>query len=116
MAVKANITESDHLFIGEDKSIDFLITENGVPVDCSSWEITWSLARNKADAALLKKSGTDITFSNGNGTNDKVSVALADVDTDGLLPGWYTHGLWRIDDGAELVLSYGKVYLGKVVV
>lgn|SRR5574342_89323 len=116
MAVRAVISQAHHWFIGEDRTLDFLITENGVPLDCSGFAMAWALKRNPWDdtVVLAKATPGEITTANGNGTDDKVRVAVLDTDTDALLSGWYYHTLRRTDAGQEVVLSFGPAYLGKV--
>ena len=113
MAVKVDISEADHLFIGEDRTLDFHITEAGVPLDCSGFDLLWALSRNKNDTPSILKTTPTITVGDGDGTGDRVSVPLDAADTANLLPGWYSHALWRTDSGSAIVLSYGRCYLGR---
>lgn len=113
MAVRADVAEH-RIFVGESKVIEFLLTDDaGAPVNASGWALRWALTRHKMDQPLVEKLGGDITVGNGNGTGDLIGVTVEAQDTSGLAPGWYVHGLWRVDAGAEAVLAAGKIYLGR---
>jgi len=116
MAVRSPITEAHHWFVGEDRFLEFLITEAGAALDCSTFAMEWALKRNVNDSTVVltkTTGGATISTDDGDGTDDLVRVAIYDTDTDGLLPGWYSYVLRRTDPGAEVVLAYGPAYLAK---
>lgn len=116
MAVRSPIKETDHWFIGEDRYLEFLITETGVPLDCSTFALEFALKRNAwDDTIVLTKTtgGGQILTADGNGTDDLVRVAVQDTDTDALLSGNYFYTLRRTDSGQEVVLAYGPAWLSK---
>lgn len=116
MAVRSPITEAHHWFVGEDRFLEFLITENATPLNCSTFAMEWVCKRHpNDDTVVISKTtgGATISTADGDGTKDLVRVAIYDTDTDGLLPGWYSYVLRRTDAGAEVVLAYGPAYLQK---
>lgn len=115
MAVRSPIRETDHWFIGEDRTLDFYITENNLPLDCSTFAMAFALKRHRWDdtTIITKTTPTGITVSNGDGTGDLVRVAIEDTDTDALLSGNYYYTLRRTDSGAEVVLAFGPAWLSK---
>ena len=110
-AVETDIAKSEHWFAGEDRSLEYLVNDSaGADLDMGAFALTWELKDSlDSDAALITKTvGSGITVANGTGTNDKATVAVDDVDTEGL-DGSYFHILRRTDAGSESVLSFGKV-------
>jgi hypothetical protein len=115
MAIKAPIAASDEWYAGEDKSLVFTIYQsNGTTAqDLTGWTLSWTLKRFASDldvAAILTKttvSGITLTTP-GSGV---ATVAVADTDTDPIVPGLYHHELKRTNAGNETVLSYGTAVL-----
>ena len=119
MAIQAPITAADQLWIGEDKTlrIDVKQTDGTTAQTMTGWALTWELLdRSGGEVLLTKTTGAgEIAIGNGDGTDDRASVTIDDVDTeeaslpDG--PGNYYHALRRTDAGSEALLSYGGVLL-----
>lgn len=106
-----NITDGDNFFIGEDKTIeiDVLQSDNATAQTMTGWTLTWELkARNRSTAALISATPT---IGNGDGTDDRATITVADTDTEALGPGTYYHHLRRTDAGSEQILSHGSVVL-----
>lgn len=122
-AVEARIAESEHWFIGEDRTLVFDVTSDGTtPQTMTGWALTWEmLERRGGNSVLISKTtgAAQITISNGAGTNDRATVAITDVDTEGdgtdndppLDPGTYFYVLRRTDAGSESVLAFGDAVL-----
>lgn len=121
-AVEAKIQESEHWFIGEDRSIVIDVTSDGTtPQTMTGWALTWELLTQRGGTVLITKAtgGSGITIGNGSGTNDRATVVVTDVDTEGdgtandppLDPGTYFHVLRRTDSGSESVLAFGDAVL-----
>jgi len=130
MAIEFNITGADSWFIGEDKILEFeILQDDGLiltnplkaPQDVAGWTLAWALKKSDAatDPALLLKttsSGITITgvYNAVRATNtQRVSITIADTDTDALKPLTYRHSLKRMTAGAEAVLAFGSVVLLK---
>ena len=104
MADEQDITESADLFTGEDKVIQFTITDQTI----TGWALSWMVKRRATDAdanALITKTtaagGITITGAN------TCEVALTDDDSSTLRADTYRHELKRTDAGLETVLSSG---------
>ncbi len=113
MSVDAPIADTDNLFIGEDRSLEFTVVDAaGAAQDISGYALEWVMreAPNSTNAAITKTTGGGgITITDGPG--GVCSVAIEDTDTLSLLPGRYFHTLRRTDDGVETVLSFGEAVL-----
>lgn len=110
MSIESHITLDDKWFVGEEKQLKFLIVDaDGAALDVSGYTLEWVLGIE--GVAILTVEEANITISNGNGTNDAVTVSVDASDTDTLDAGLYQHSLRRIDDEAEQVLSYGEAHL-----
>jgi hypothetical protein len=105
----ARINQDFTLYAGEDKQINFTITdENGVAIDLVGSTAVWVLARITSTPEILitKRStvSTQIDY-----TDNTYHIYLEDVDTD-LLHGKYAHELRMVNaDGQESVLATGQV-------
>jgi hypothetical protein len=123
-ATESAITESQHLFVGEDRSLVFDVTSDGTtPQTMTGWSLTWELLTRRGGTILITKStgGSGITIGNGSGTNDRATVVVSDTDTEGIattlgvdidqVAGTYFHVLRRTDSGSESVLAFGDVVL-----
>ncbi len=116
MSTYAPITAAKGWFIGEDKTMQFAVSDsNGDPQNMTGWALEWVIRRAPESSSTLittKTTGAgDITLSNGLGTNDYALVTIADADTVGLAPATYHYTLRRTDDGSEQVLAYGEAVL-----
>lgn len=105
----ARINQDFTLYAGEDKQINFTITdEDGVAVDLTGSSAVWVLARiaSTPDLVITKRSTvpTQIDY-----TNNTYHVYLNYEETD-LLHGKYKHELRMINsDMQESVLATGEV-------
>lgn len=115
-AAEAHVAESEHFFIGEDRSLVIDVTSDGTtPQTMTGWALTWELMDRKGGTALITKAtgGSGITIGNGSGTNDRATVVITDADTEAITQGagTYYHVLRRTDSGSETVLAFGDFYL-----
>ena len=127
MAIERNVTAVDHVFLGEDKILEFAIYADHAmttPVDVSGWDLIWVLRKKdgSADPALIEKeTGDGITVvgafdSDPAANTQRVRVTLLDTDTYDpeaspaveLRKGKYRHSLKRLDDGSETILVFGS--------
>lgn len=103
----AKINQDFEIFAGENKQLNFTITdESGEAADISGSAAVWVLARISGEPNILVQktiAGGGITIN-----QNVFSVLLDDVDTD-ILNGKYRHELRMQKDGAESVLAIGQV-------
>lgn len=110
MSKESHITLADKWFVGEEKQLKFLIVDAaGDPLNVSGYTLEWVLGVD--GAAILTIAAANIAISNGDATNDAITVSVDASDTEALSAGIYQHSLRRIDDEAEQVLSYGEAHL-----
>lgn len=108
----AKIKQDFDLFAGEDKQINFTITDDaGDPVDLTGTNAVWVLARLRSvQENLIEKTvdGGGITIS-----SNVYQVHLDEGDTD-QLSGKYRHELRMIDSAGQietvLAIGQGQVY------
>lgn len=111
------ITDAHGWHIGEDRRLVIHVKNSaGVPVDVSGFALSWMLKRYVTDldaAALLTKTTAGGsppvtiagTYNADPDVNEqRVYVAIADIDTDGMRPFVYKHELKRTDAGSEGLL------------
>ena len=113
-AIQADITLEERLFIGEDRTINIDVNEadGHTPQTMTGFALTWELKDSITGTVRVTKTvGSGITIGNGDGTDDRAAIALADTDTEGLTAGTLFHHLRRTDAGSELVLAFGNVIL-----
>jgi hypothetical protein len=124
MAYLQDVTEDDHVFIGEDKQLIFTIWTNQaltIPFDVTGMTFLWVLRKtDKADdPALLSKTPTLTGTFNADSTQNtqRVVVTLEDSDSydAAAIPplftrGTYRHSLKRIDAGSEGIATYGDFF------
>lgn len=117
--VRANITADDHVVIGEDRTINIDVNQSDgtTAQTMTGWALTWELLDRPKGTVLVSKTtgaGT-ITIGNGDGTDDRAAITLADGDTEsGTIStgaGNYWHVLRRTDAGNEAVIAYGRFVL-----
>lgn len=114
MGIVANILESVNWFIGEDKTINIDVNQSDgtTPQAMTGWALTWELKDSPNGAIKVSKTvGSGITIGNGDGTNDRAAIAIADTDTEPLNPGTYYHQLRRSDAGNEVIQAFGDAVL-----
>lgn len=96
--------------------VDVVTVDGGAtPQTMTGWALGF-VVRLGANLVLSKAtSGSGITIGNGNGTDDRATVAIADTDTAGWVAGRdYSWALWRTDDGSDTPLAYGPCRLVSV--
>lgn len=108
------ITAAHRWIVGEDRRLVIHVKDDdGVPVNVSTFVLSWMLKRHDydddIDAILIKTTSGGVTVSGSYDVNpdvnsQRVYVAIADTDTDSLLPTLYVHELKRMDAGLEGVL------------
>lgn len=116
MPERVQITASDELFSGVDKTLQFTVVDaSDAAVNITGWALEWVLyqgvsPKKGATALITKTTSAGITITNGAG--GVCQVAIADTDTDTIdgddKPGYYQE-LRRTDAGLEDVLAYGPV-------
>lgn len=115
MSKTVNVTITDGWFLGEDKDLVIDVVDvNGDPQNMTGWTLDWVLRRATGSAdTVLQASDAEvtITISNGDGTNDRATIAVARAGTSGLAPGTYAHALRRTDTNSDTVLAAGTVVL-----
>ena len=119
MAKRTDITASLFWFAGEDKVIRIpIVDESNAALNVSSFALTFELKDAIdtviASAKFSKTTGAgQITFDNSAGTNDRVLIAIADTDTEGL-NGKYQGVLRRTDAGSEDPLWIGSCIIQSI--
>lgn len=116
----ADITAADKWYAGEDKTLRFTIYTDDTEATCedvSGFTLSWKLTTKPGATALLTKTGTvSGTFNATPASNtQRVTVSIADTDTDALTATTYYHELKRTDAGNEAVLAQGRATLLKPV-
>ena len=112
MSIESNIAESDNLFLGEDKILQYTVTDSAGAIQViTGWALEWVLrsAAGHGTALLTKTVGSGITITNGAG--GILQVAIADDDTLSMAPDTYYYTLRRTDAAFEVVLAFGTVVL-----
>lgn len=116
-AVESPVTEAQHWFIGEDRSLRYDVTSDGTtPQTMTGWALTWELLDRRGGTVLITKTTVSgITIGTGSGTDDRATVAVSDTDTEALTGGAGTYHtvLRRTDAGSEVVLAFGDAVLQK---
>ena len=110
MAKRNDITAAHFFFKGTDKTIywDVVDSANAAQV-MTGWTLSWKMyPANGSGNALLTKTPA---ISNGDGTDDRATVTIADTDTSALPAGNYLYELLRTDAGFQEVLSFGDLVM-----
>ena len=118
MSVRTNITQTDNYILGEDKQLQFLVVDSaGSAQTMTGWALEFIVRSDpdSASTAISKTTASGIAISNGNGTDDRATVTIADDDTVALRPGLYYYAIRRTDAGSEQVLAFGTVELVQAV-
>lgn len=108
MATKSTLT----IFADADLSVrvDVKTTDGGASAQTmTGWALAFSIRRTSDNALVLSKTTVSgITIGNGDGTDDRATIAIADTDTTDWPAGQgYKWGLWRTDAGSDIPLAYG---------
>ena len=108
MSTQANIIVSDGFFRAEDKDLVFTVLQSsGQAQNITGWTITFRMATTQGGAAVITKSATLTTPSQGICT-----VTLASADTSGLsVDTTYFYDLRRTDTGSRAELAYGTILI-----
>lgn len=109
-AKEAPIRESEHLFIGEDRTIriDVVQSDDTTPQAMTGWSLTWELLNRRGGTVLITKTPS---IGNGSATDDRATITITDTDTEAIDPGTYFHVLRRTDAGGEAVLAFGDAVI-----
>ena len=123
MARQQNLGMSAEWFVGEDKSLPFEVysQDEATIENVTGWAMQWVLRRVQGgdDVKLSKTtSGGGVAISGTYNADpavntQRVTVTVADTDTQFFQPGLYMHTLKRTDAGFATVLAYGQVFLKK---
>lgn len=112
MALRADISQRDDWYLGEDKALQFVIwTDKGKTArqDITGWTFTYDFYAN-GEEAFSATSGDGITITDA--AEGELTVAVAAEDTAALTDlSNLHHVLRRSDAGNEAVLSIGDVIL-----
>ena len=123
MSYESNIAATDMLFAGEDKILSYEVFAAGSTTlmeDVAGWALRWTMKQGNTtltkttSVVLPDPGGITITgvYNAARATNtQRILVAIADTDTEGLIEGPWTCSLKRLDAGLEAILSHGKVHL-----
>lgn len=116
MAIEANFTEDDDIFVGEDKTLRFHIfadDEGEAAEDVASFALAFTVRPFPASPSttISKTSGSGIavtgSFNSTPASNtQRIVVTLTDTDLS-ISPRSYAYSLKRTDDGFETVLAFG---------
>jgi len=100
-ALVQHITKNDRVHFGTDRPIWIDVNDHlDADLDVSAFALTWELIDSDGTVAVTKSTVAGITFTNGDGTNDRVVVDLAMADTTSLdTTKRYRHRLRRTDTG-----------------
>jgi hypothetical protein len=134
VAIELNYTAEDHIFLGTDKIFEYeIFADDGIDedladgspnplktmVDASTLEFAWAMAKTVKGSPVFPAkrtapAGTGITvvgvYASGRVANtQRVRVTISDEDTDALKEASYYYGFKRMSDGAEEILTFGKV-------
>ena len=118
MTIETNLPRGT-MSIGEDKTVRVTVRardSNGVapgdegyiatPQTMTGWTFQLVLKKYRSDGhGDVVLTATSATLSNASGTDDRVAMAIADTDTDALVPGPYEVQVWRNDAGSEVCLA-----------
>jgi len=110
MAVRSDIKASDNWFQAEDKDLEFTIYQaDGVTAqDLTQVHHTfrWTLQQTAERPSVLTLDAQITDAEEG-----LVSVAIHSNDTAALPPGDYVHELWRVDQDATYLATFGDAVL-----
>lgn len=96
------MVDTIHIYKGEDKRLNFTITESEVAVNLTGATLTFRAVRRIGEAYLIEKTGALTT----DGTDGKCYFTVLAADTD-LNNGHYTYEV-------EVLTSGGKTYIAEV--
>ena len=117
--MKTDILTADGLYLGEDRAIRHLVTDQvltddwpaGSPINCTTFAMMWVMVRAIGGSPIINKAtgGSGITVADVRGTGDAVDVQLDRADSVDLQPGKYYYTLRRIDTGTNIHLADGEI-------
>jgi hypothetical protein len=108
--LESQILESEHLTIGEDRTIEIPVVQSdgSTAQTMTGWTLVWSLMDRPGGTALITKTPT---IGNSAGTDDlaTITVDAADWTSAGITdPDSLFHVLYRNDSGSVSMLSFGE--------
>lgn len=107
MAARVDVPVSAMVFAGEDKTLQFTVTNlAGATQVITGWTLQWKLETSQGGTVSVTKSGV-VT----DGPNGVCTVTLAAADTAALAGGRYWHVLNRTDSGFAGALAAGTFAL-----
>lgn len=115
MAVESRIDADDEWFVGEDRVLNFTMIQGDV-TGIADWTIAFELFERRAkqtDAPVLTLPAVGHAATAT--TPDRVTVAVAAIQTETLPAGVYQYVLRRTDDGARAILAFGPADLRSAV-
>jgi hypothetical protein len=111
VSTQSNITASDGWFIGEDKTLRFLVVDgNGAAQNIAGWTMDFKLSATlSGDRIFTKTVGAGISLTSPSGGIADVQSDAA--DTLGLTPGTFYYVLRRTNAGFHWELAFGTAVL-----
>jgi hypothetical protein len=107
MATLSPVRPSDHVFVGEAKTLRWTITDAaGAVANVTGWTTLWNLEPQQGTSPVLTHAGVV-----ADGPNGIITVTLLAAETSALTGGTYFHHLDRTDPTFEGVLSAGPFAL-----
>lgn len=113
-AIESPIRESEHWYIGEDRTLRYPVTESdgSTAQTMTGWSLTWELLDRRGGTAVISKAtGSGIVIGDHNGTDDRAVVTILAADSEDLEPGTYWYVLRRTNSGNAAVLAFGDAVL-----
>ena len=100
------------VFTNADQTLRFdVVTVDGgaSPQTMTGWALDFVIRKvnGQRDLVVSKTTSAGITIGNGNGTDDRATVAIADTDLIAVPGRDYEYALWRTTDGSDVPLAYG---------
>lgn len=105
------------LYLGADQSVLVDVVDSaGNPLNMDGMALAFAIRQAYTSALVASKTtSSGITVGNGDGTNDRATIALADTDLSTSWPASreYRWALWRTDDGSKVPLAEGVAVFKK---
>ena len=107
MATQSTLT----IFADADHTVRVdVTTEDGgtTPQTMTGWALAFVIRDHAGNSVVSKTTSSGITIGNGDGTDDRATISIADTDTTYWEAGQkYRWALWRTNDGSDIPLAYG---------
>lgn len=109
------IAESDNFFAGDKATLQIEVDDGAStpgPQNMGGWALSFEIKRGSLfDAEFTKTTGaSEITITDGLGTNSRADVDLVNADTVDL-SGLHRYRLFRTDTDEEQTLAVGDFYI-----